>query len=121
MSWWISHISAKKQGRLSAYCQVETHLDNLQIQGIAYWSCSGLVPEAETALIARVQMMDLSVQALCRTRKVPIDTYASFTDMLDEIATGGGFQTVQRRRDLSRVVRLKEKLQYFKNELFSCC
>jgi hypothetical protein len=121
VSWLLTYLSERKQGRLSAYRQIESHLDGLQVQGVAYWKASGMLPEAESALISRLEMLDLAVQSFCRTRKEALDSYSERMDALDEIATGGEFQTVGRRRDLTRVVRLREESQKFKDELYRHC
>lgn len=121
VSWLISLVTEKKQSRLSAYRQVESHLDDLQVRGVAYWKSSGLLPEAEASIISRLEMLDLAVQAFCRTRKEKLDSYSKNMDILDEITTGGGFQTVGRRRDMSRVVRLREETQKFKDDLYKRC
>jgi hypothetical protein len=120
VSWLIAHLSELKQDRLSVYRQVESHLDDLQVQGVSYWKSSGLLPEAEQALISRIEMLDLAVQSFCRTRKVELKSYAENIDTLDEIATGGGFQTAGRRRDLARVVRLRDESQKLKDALYKC-
>ena len=121
VSWLITHLSEKKQGRLSSYSQIESHLDSLQVQGVAYWKSSGMLPESEAALISRLEMLDLAVQSFCRVKNVNLDSYSKSLDELGEIATGGDFQTANRRRDLSRVVRLREESQRLKNSLYSSC
>ena len=121
VSWLITQASEKKQGRLAAYLQIESHLDDLQVQAVAYWKACGLMPEAEAALISRLEMLDLAVQSFCRLMKKRLDSYSSNIDALDELATGGDFQTATRRRELARVVRLREESQKFKDELFGCC
>lgn len=120
-SWVISIRSERSGRRYAKFDSIELLIDDLQCLSRRYWKKAGVDSVQEDEIKNFLERLDLKIQSLIRLIGKPSVELAinDYMDRLTDEITGGNFESVKRRRDSVRVVRIERLCEEIRSYLHS--
>lgn len=108
-SWFISISSERSGRRYARFDSIELLIDDLQCVSRRYWKKAGSDSVQELEIKGVLERLDLKIQSLLRLIGKPSVECAinEYMDKLTDEVTGGDFESVKRRRDSVRVMKIE--------------
>lgn len=104
----VTRDAAKQTRRESLASRALEVLEDLECEAHAYWRSSGQNPATEQRIKGLYDRLVVRVDAALCHRQSELGMANGLLDTLFDAATGGSFEQASRRRDLARVVQVRQ-------------